>query len=56
MMVQKYPDCLHYRDKKHITPFLTACGFGHVQLAEHLITEHNIPVNSQEQLVSVVIV
>ena len=35
-MVKKYPDCLQYRDEYDGTAFLTACGYGHVQLAEQL--------------------
>ena len=44
VMVEKYPDCLQYRDDRNGTPFLTACGFGHVQLADQLITQYNADV------------
>ena len=44
MMVKKYPDCLQYRDEYDRTAFLTACGYGHVQLAEQLITEHSVNI------------
>ena len=43
-MVKKYPDCLQYRDEYDGTAFLTACGYGHVQLAEQLITEHSVNI------------
>lgn len=43
-MVEKYPDCLQYRDDRNGTPFLTACGFGQVQLADQLITQYNADV------------
>lgn len=46
-MVDKYPDCLHYQDDKHRTPFITSCDYGHVQLAEVLITEYNIGIEGQ---------
>lgn len=41
VMVEKYPDCLQYTDIRKSTAFLTACGYGHAHLVEHLITEHN---------------
>ena len=43
-MIEKYPDCLQYRDDYNGTPFLTACGFGHVQLADILISQYNADV------------
>ena len=43
-MIKKYPDCLQYQVKHSGTAFLTACGFGHVQLVEELITEHNVDI------------
>lgn len=46
-MVEKYPDCLTYQDNHNGTPFLTACGFGHVQLAEKLIMDHNADIQGE---------
>ena len=43
-MVEKYPDCIQYQDEHGATAFVTACRYGHVQLAEHLITEHNVNI------------
>ena len=52
-MVEKYPDCLRYRDASNGTPFLTTCGFGHVQLAGHLITHYNVDVQGDSMYVSI---
>ena len=41
VMVEKYPDCLQYRDSNNCTVFLTACEHGHAHLVEYLITEHD---------------
>ena len=46
-MIEKHPDCLQYRDEHNGTAFLTACGYGQVQLVEYLITEHNVDIQGQ---------
>ena len=44
-MIEKYPNCLEYRDDHNSTPFVTACGFGRVQLVEKLINDHNANID-----------
>ena len=43
-MVEQYPDCLEYRNEHNETAFHAACWYGHVQLADYLITEHNVNI------------
>ena len=46
-MVERYPNCLNYRDDHNATPFLTACGFGCVQLAETLISDYSADIQGE---------